>query len=44
MPDGPDVITIAANILTASTAFGGIIYFIIDFVFYCNLSSEYITQ
>ena len=30
--------------LATGTAFGGIIYFIINFVFYRNLGSEYITQ
>ena len=43
MPDGPNVITIAASTLTASTAFSGIVYFIIDFVFYYNLGSECVT-
>ena len=40
MPDSPDIITITAGVLAAGTTFGGIIYFIIDFVFYCNLGSE----
>ena len=43
MPNGPDIVTIAASVLTASTAFGGIIYFIINFIFYYNRGSKYIT-
>ena len=44
MPDGPDIVTVTAGMLTASTAFGGIVYFIINFVFYCNFGSECVTQ
>ena len=44
MPNGPNIITVAASILTTSTAFGGIIYFIINFVFYYNRGSECVTQ
>ena len=43
MPDGLDIITVTASILAASTAFSGILYFIIDFVFYCNFGSKYVT-
>ena len=39
VPDGPDVVTVAASTLAVGTAFGGIVYFI-DFVFYCNCGSE----
>ena len=44
MPNGPDVVTVATSIFAAGTALGGILYFIIDFVFYCNLGSECVTR
>ena len=40
VPDGPNIITIAAGMFAASTAFSNILYF----VFYRNRSSKYITQ
>ena len=40
VPDGFNVITVAAGALAAGTAFGGIIYFIVDFIFYRNCGSE----
>ena len=44
VPNGPNIVTVAAGIFTASTAFSGILYFIIDFVFYRNYSSECVTR
>ena len=44
MPDGPNVVTVAASMLAANTAFGGIIYFIINFVFYRNCGSKCVTR
>ena len=44
MPNGPDIITVAASIFAAGTAFSGILYFIVDFIFYRNLSSECVTR
>ena len=44
IPDGPNIITIAASMLTAGTALGGIIYFIINFIFYRNLGSKCVIQ
>ena len=40
MPNSPNVVTVATSTLAASTAFGGILYYIVDFVFYCNCGSE----
>ena len=44
VPDGPDIVTVAANMFTAGTALSGIMYFVVDFVFYHNLNSECVTQ
>ena len=44
VPNGPDIITVATGTLAASTAFSGILYFIINFIFYRNCSSECVTQ
>ena len=33
VPDGPNVITVAAGIFAVGTAFSGILYFVVDFVF-----------
>ena len=43
MPNSPNIITIAASIFATSTAFNSILYFIINFIFYCNRGSKYIT-
>ena len=32
VPNGPDIVTVATNMFAASTAFSGILYFIVDFV------------
>ena len=40
VPDGPNIVTITAGALAAGTAFGGIVYFVVDFVFYRNCGSE----
>ena len=39
VPNGPDIVGIAGT-FAASTAFSGIIYFCIDFIFYYNFGSE----
>ena len=44
VPDGPNVVTVTASVFAVSTAFSGIIYFIINFVFYRNRSSECVTR
>ena len=44
VPDGPNIITITASVFAANTAFSGIIYFVINFIFYHNLSSECVTR
>ena len=44
VPNGLDVVTIAANTFAAGTAFSGILYFVVDFIFYCNFGSECVTR
>ena len=44
VPDGPNIVTVAAGVFAAGTALSGILYFVIDFVFYRNLSSECVTR
>ena len=40
VPNGLNIVTVTASVLTASTAFNSIMYFIINFVFYRNRGSE----
>ena len=44
VPDSPNIVTVATSVLAAGTAFSGIVYFIVDFIFYRNRNSKCVTR